>query len=117
MINDTTISLYAADQHDELEFYDIKLESHDVIYAEGAPCESLLHVDEAMNNSSSYSLGRTGRAEHCAPIVCNGLRTEFATEIGSLLSSSHSVRQLELIRARLDARATALAESRPLETA
>jgi hypothetical protein len=46
LINDTTITLYEAREHDELEFFHIKLESHDVIYAEGAPVETLLNVDE-----------------------------------------------------------------------
>lgn len=118
LINDTTILLYPADEHDELEFYHIKLESHDVIYAEGAPCESLLRVDETMSNSSGYlrEHGETS-AEHCAPIICNGLRAEIATGVMNLLSPSQSARQLKLIRARLNARAAALAEFRPLQAA
>jgi hypothetical protein len=118
LINDSTISLYPADEHDELEFYHVKLHSHDVIFAEGAPCESLLRVDETMSNSSGYlrKHGQT-RDEHCAPIVCNGLRAELVTGVKNLLSSSQGVRQLDLIRARLNARAAALAVLRPLEIA
>ncbi len=37
LINGTTITRYEAREHDELEFFHIKLESHDVVYAEGAP--------------------------------------------------------------------------------
>jgi hypothetical protein len=39
LINGTTITRYEAREYDELEFFHIKLESHDVIYAEGAPAE------------------------------------------------------------------------------
>jgi hypothetical protein len=71
-----------------------------------------------MSNSSGYlrKHGQT-RDEHCAPIVCNGLRAELVTGVKNLLSSSQGVRQLDLIRARLNARAAALAVLRPLEIA
>ena len=45
LVNGTTITRYEPES-DELEFFHIKLESHDVIYAEGAPTETLLCVDE-----------------------------------------------------------------------
>lgn len=114
LINGITISLDAVDQHDDLEFYHVKLASHDVIYAEGAPCESLLRVDETMSNSSLY-LRKHGEAqgEHCAPVLGNGLRAQIMTEVKGLLSPSQSQRQLDLVRARLDARAAALAAQRP----
>jgi Hint domain len=43
LINGTTITRYDASELAELEFFHIKLELHDVIYAEGAPCETLLN--------------------------------------------------------------------------
>lgn len=112
LINGTTISLDAAEPHDELEFYHLKLASHDVVYAEGAPCESLLRVDETMSNSSGY-LRKHGETqdEHCAPILGNGLRSQIMTEVKGLLSQGE--RQLDLVRARLDARAAALAAPQP----
>lgn len=112
LINGTTISLDAAEQHDELEFYHLKLASHDVIYAEGTPCESLLRVDETMSNSSLYlRKNEETQDEHCAPILGNGLRSQLMTEVKGLLSLSPSQgeRQLDLVRARLAARAGALA--------
>ncbi|MFB9263575.1 Hint domain-containing protein [Bradyrhizobium erythrophlei] len=54
LVNDVTITVYTAEEHDELEFFHIKLESHDVIYAEGTPCETLLQVDETMSNFAGY---------------------------------------------------------------
>ena len=36
LINGTTVTRYEAREYDELEYFHIKLESHDVVYAEGA---------------------------------------------------------------------------------
>jgi hypothetical protein len=41
LLNGTTIARYAADELDEIEYFHIRLDTHDVIYAEGAECESL----------------------------------------------------------------------------
>ena len=41
LVNGTTIARYPADELDEIEYFHIRLETHDVIYAEGAECESL----------------------------------------------------------------------------
>ncbi|WP_426418707.1 hypothetical protein [Bradyrhizobium genosp. A] len=97
-----------------MEFYHLKLASHDVIYAEGAPCESLLLVDETMSNSSLY-LRKHGETqdEHCEPILGNGLRSQIMTEVKGLLPPSQGERQLDRVRARLDARAAALAVQQP----
>ena len=54
LINGTTIALYDARALDELEFFHIKLEAHDVIYAEGTPCETLRNVDENAVNFAEY---------------------------------------------------------------
>jgi Hint domain len=111
LINDKTISLYAAEQHDELEFFHVKLESHDVVYAEGAPCETLLRVDETMSNFADYlrKYGEADAAErHCAPIVCNGLRSELRTEVRRLMSPWLGRQKFDQIRARLERRAMTL---------
>jgi hypothetical protein len=50
-------------------------ESHDVIYAEGAPAEILINVQEPAVNFADY-LRRYGTAatdeEHCAPSIIFG---------------------------------------------
>src|SRR5690242_3285569 len=46
LINGTTITLYDAREHNELEFFHIKLARHNVIYAEGVPCETVINVDD-----------------------------------------------------------------------
>ena len=54
LINDATITLDEVAELDELEFFHIKLSSHDVIYAQGAPVETLLEVDESAANFAEY---------------------------------------------------------------
>ena len=111
LINGTTISLYAAEEHDELEFFHIKLETHDVIYAEGAPCETLLRVDETMSNFADY-VREHGASEaqeaYCAAIICNGRRSELSTRVRSLMSPWLGPQKFDNIRARLEQRATEL---------
>jgi hypothetical protein len=62
LINGTTITRYEAREYDELEFFHIKLESHDVIYAEGVPAETLLNVEESAVNFAEY-LANTERQQ------------------------------------------------------
>ena len=54
LINGSTITRNDASELDELEFFHIELQVHDVLYAEGAPCETLLNVDENAANFAEY---------------------------------------------------------------
>ena len=90
LINGTTITRYEAREYDELEYFHIKLESHDVIYAEGAPAETLLNVDESTVNFADY-LRRYGthatEEVRCAPFVyIAGGRHELKSRLRSALS-------------------------------
>ncbi|WP_342740206.1 Hint domain-containing protein [Bradyrhizobium sp. B117] len=109
LVNGTTITLDAADEHDELEFFHIKLESHDVIYAEGAPCETLLRVDETMSNFADY-LRKHGEQNardvvHCAPITGHGRRSAMMTSARRLVSPLLGPQKIDIISARLGSRA------------
>ena len=53
LLNGTTISRYEPES-DAMELFHIKLESHDVIYAEGAPVETLLTVQDSWVNFAEY---------------------------------------------------------------
>ena len=67
----------AAREFDVLEFFHIKLELHDVIYAEGALCETLVNVDENAVNFADYlrEYGpSTAEAAPCAPLIRYGYR-------------------------------------------
>ena len=50
LINGTTITRYEAHEYDELEYFHIKLDGHNVVYAEGAPAETLLKVGKSAVN-------------------------------------------------------------------
>ena len=120
LINGTTISLYAADEYDELEFFQIKLEAHDVIYAEGAPCESLLRVNEADSSFAEYRRA-CGIPEmpdrHCAPIVCNGAHSEIRSRALSAISPWLGPQKIDIIRDRLEERAVMLLSVEQLSAA
>jgi Hint domain len=113
LVNGTTITLYDARELDELEFFHIKLERHDVIYAEGAPCETLLNVDENAVNFAEY-LRQYGPARideaPCAPLLSfNGGRNELKSRFRSALSPWIDRRQtLDIIRDEIEERGIAL---------
>ena len=119
LINGTSIRRDERDC-DELEFFHIKLESHDVIYAEGAPVDTLLNVDESAVNFADY-FRRYGVPEAqetpCAPrVTYGGGRGEFKSRIRSAMSPWLDRREpLDVIRDRLEERGIAL--SRHFEVA
>ena len=88
LINGTTITRYEAHEYDEIEFFHIKFESHDVVYAEGAPAETLLNVEESAVNFADY-LRQYGTAatdeDRCAPhIHIWGGRVELTSNSAAL---------------------------------
>jgi hypothetical protein len=118
LINGTTITRYEAREYDELEFFHIKLESHDVIYAEGAPAETLLNVEESAVNFAEYlrQYGTAARDEdRCAPhIHIWGGRVELMSRVRSALSPWIDLRnQADMVRDQLEERG--LVDSRQFE--
>jgi hypothetical protein len=114
LINGTTIKLDDARELAELEYFNVKLESHDVIYAEGAPVETLLEVDECAVNFSEY-LRKYGPPrtdeDRCAPVAPYGGRGEFRSRIRSAISPWLDRREpIDVIRDRLEERAIALSQ-------
>ena len=115
LINGTTITLYAADEFDELEFFHIKLEAHDVIYAEGAQCETQLTVRETASNFAEYyRLYGAPNAEEvcCAPLLYyEGRRGQIKSRLRIAISPWFDFREkLDVIRDRLEERGIALCE-------
>jgi len=107
LINGTTIAPYAAEEYDELEFFQIKLETHDAIFAEGAACETLLRIDETAIDYPAY-IGKCGPAKtqdaYCAPIFGNGARSEIGWRMHSAMSRWLGPHKVDIIRQRLDER-------------
>jgi hypothetical protein len=105
---------------DELEYFNIKLESHDVIYAEGAAVETIVNVDESAVNFAEY-FRKYGVPEtdetRCALFASyGGRRGELKSRIRSAISPCFDRREpIDMIRDRLEERGIAL--SRQLEAA
>jgi hypothetical protein len=119
LINGTTITLYAADEFDELEFFHIKLETHDVIYAEGAACETLVTVRETASNFAEYyrAYGAPKTEEvSCAPLLFyDGRRGQIKSRLRSAISPWFDCREkIDVIRDRLEERGIALSEQMEL---
>jgi Hint domain len=108
LVNGTTIDVHGAEDREELEYFHIKLEQHDVIFAEDAPCETLVTVDEnAINFAEYFRLYGTPKAElPCRPFLSyNGGRSEIRSRLRSALSPWVDRRQqLDVIRDRLEER-------------
>jgi hypothetical protein len=106
LINGTTITLYDARELHELEYYHIKLERHDVIYAEGVPCETLLNVAEDAVNFAEYvrEYGQPAPTEApCAPCSGFGPRVEIKSRLRSAISPWIDCRhELDVIRDKLE---------------
>ena len=117
LINGTTITLYDASEHNELEFFHIKLARHNAIYAEGVPCESLRNFDENAVNFVEYPR-RYGpppiREVPCAPLLsCTGARRELKSRLRSAISPWIDHRQkLDIIRDELEERGFAVLRDR-----
>lgn len=107
LINGTTIARYAADEYDELEFFHIKLETHDAIFAEGATCETLLRIDETNIDYPEY-IAQCGpgnaKDAYCAPVFGNGARSEIRWRAHSAMSRWLGPHKVDIIRERLQER-------------
>ncbi len=108
LINGTTITRYEASETDKLEYFHIKLESHDVVYAEGVPAETLLNVEESAVNFAEYfrRYGTpTTQEPRCAPLVHIGGRSELKSRLRSALSPWNDLRnRADVVRDQLEER-------------
>jgi len=117
LINGTTITVYDPHELDELEFFHIKLERHNAIYAEGAPCETMINVEESAVNFAEY-LRKYGhpitQEAPCAPLLsCNSGRSEIRSRLRSAISPWIDRRQkLDIIRDELEERGIAVLRDR-----
>jgi hypothetical protein len=114
VINETTITLDEASQLNALEFFHIKLEKHDVIYAEGVPVETLLEVDESAVNFAEYFRmhgAPTDEEVPCLPILSYWRRgSGLKSRVRSAVSWIDRRRQIGVIRYRLAQRGIMLSQ-------
>jgi Hint domain len=112
LINGSTIVIDPVEHLSELEYFHIKLESHDVVLAEGTPCETLLTVSESAKNFADYyrAYGFPKAEQPYAPLHSyNGGRSEIGSRFRSAMSIVKEIRRpLDIVRDRLEARAASL---------
>jgi len=101
---------------DQIVYYHVELETHDVVIAEGAPCESLLTTAEKLtafdNVDEYYALyGAPVDMVACAPLAAfNGGRSELKSRLRSAIAPVIDIRRpMDMARDAIEARAFAKA--------
>jgi hypothetical protein len=104
LLNDMTIARYPAKEFDEIEYFHVRLDTHDVIYAEGAECESLGdggydRFDNFIEYERLYGNPDASRAGKYAPLL------GWSARRGRLASAQRSIAAGRFAhKARADAR-------------
>lgn len=113
LVNGTTIRAVAP-AGDVIEYIHVELDGHDVLLAEGAPCESLLATVEHRSSFDNYGdyVALYGdvtptNAAPCAPIAAfNGRRSELRSRLRSALSPIVDIRcPMDVVRDNIESRA------------
>ena len=115
LINGHTIAAVDV-KGDQLVYYHVELETHDVVLAEGAPCETLLTTAEklaAFDNAEAYYAlyGAPAGMAPCAPLAAfNGGRSELKSRLRSAIAPVIDIRRpMDVVRDDIEARAFAKA--------
>jgi Hint domain len=113
LINGSTIARVGATHLREIEYFHVKLESHSIIYAEGAACETLQAVNAVNSEKREFEEYRRLYGEPALPdepaapvLGYNGGRARLRGRIRSVVSHVVDVRsKLEIVRDGLKERA------------
>jgi hypothetical protein len=97
LVNGTSIIFEAADGRDGLDFFNIELDGHDILDAQGAFCESLYRAE----------------TERCAPLLrFTGGRSQLRSRMRSVASLVIDRRQpIDIIRDKLEERGVGFARA------
>jgi hypothetical protein len=97
LVNGTSITFEAADGRDAIDFFNIELESHDILDVQGAFCESLYRA----------------ATERCAPLLrFTGGRSKLRSHLRSVASLMIDRRQpIDIIRDSMDERGLGVARA------
>lgn len=109
LVNGTSITLRDAQEMKELEYFHIKLATHDVIFANGLPAETLLKYAPGQIGDNSIADELVFGARYCAPIICNGNLSKIMTKARGLAAPWLGPSKLEVIRGRLQKQSIAIA--------
>lgn len=101
LINGTTIHIDAQDDEDTLEYYHLLTDGHHIIYANGAPSETLLFdVTSKMQFDNHDEFERLCEGAYdqfatpCAPVYAErGLKSQFNSRLRSAISPLIDLRQ------------------------
>ena len=111
--NGTTIRAVAPEA-DVVHYLHVELDGHDVLLAEGAPCDSLLataenrkHFDNYDEYVALYGPATVAAMMPCAPIASfGGGRSELSSRLRSALTPIVDIRRpIDVVRDNLEARA------------
>jgi Hint domain len=112
LLNDLTIARHPARELDEIEYFHVRLDTHDVLYAEGAECESLGdggydRFDNFMEYGRLYGNPEASPAGAYAPLLGGlGPRATVLSHLRSAASPVIDLRtKLERVRDDLHERA------------
>jgi len=112
LVNDVSIVRCEHHASTEIEYFNIVLDRHDVVFAEGAACETQLHVRDSASNYGEYVRLHGEPANNqtpCVTRVCyDGGRAQLKGYLRSALSPFVDVRRpIDIVRDRLEERALA----------
>jgi hypothetical protein len=114
LVNQLTISRHNAEALQEIEYFHLKLDRHDVIYAEGAACETMRVAAENAYLEDDYERVAEGLPvrleESCAPLMSYyGGRGMLRGRLRSVISPLIDMRtRLDALRDELEERALSL---------
>ena len=97
LVNGTSITFEGPDGGDTLDFYNVELDSHDILDVQGAFCESLYKAE----------------IERCAPLLrFTGGRSQLRSRLRSVASGVVDRRQpIDIIRDKLEERGLGFARA------
>jgi Hint domain len=113
LVNGSSIVLAELDQHEAIDYFNIELETHEVVFAEGAPAETLLITDDREHFANFVEYERLYGADDgpamtpFAPVlVYKGARSELERLLRLAISPVVDIRDpTQRARARIAARA------------
>ncbi len=114
LINGRSVASVNVDA-DQLEYFHVELETHDVVLAEGAPCETLRLTPERLlsfENSDEYLAlyGVPHEVAACAPMASfNGGRSELKSRLRSAIAPVIDIRRpMDIVRDEVEARSLSM---------
>jgi Hint domain len=125
LVNGTSIVQAMPDGVEEIDYFHIELETHEVIYAEGAAAETLLVINDGFADLTHDKFDNFAERKRlygkdappmtpCAPRICyNGRRSELKALLRRAVSPVVDIRDpIQLLHDRIAARATELEVTR-----